>query len=60
MRVNSPILNGWKEISKYLGISTRYAMKLRKEYNLPVCDVGRIFAHTDKLDEWVKDNPSKT
>jgi len=31
-------------------------MKLRKEHALPVTDVGRIFAHKEQLDDWVKKN----
>ncbi len=49
-------LNGWKEISAYLGVGVRTAQKFRLEHDLPVRrwpgSKARVYAFTPELDAW--------
>src|ERR1700730_3850575 len=49
-------LNGWKEISVYLGIGQRTAQEYEKDAGLPIRRMpgakGRVFAYADELDKW--------
>ncbi len=46
-------LHGWKEISDYLKISARTAIKYADIHGLPVRTIlGRIIAYTEDLDQW--------
>lgn len=51
------ILDGWKEISAYLGRSGRTCRQWEQRFGLPVHRLddsarAHIFAHADELDRW--------
>ncbi len=52
------ILNGWKEISRYLGCGVRTAQRWEICFGMPVIRPGRVqgkgavIAHSDEIDSW--------
>lgn len=57
---NNDLLNGWKQIAKYLDCSTRQALRYKKEQGLPILSLakgvrkGPILASKRSLDLWLK------
>jgi len=55
--MDSPILRGYKEIGKFLGVSSITASKLAREHGLPVTKVRDKFcASKNALEAWVIKN----
>ncbi len=52
-------VTGWKEISKFCGLSKDCVVKNFKKWNLPVRKLpnGKPAAIPSELDQWLKDQP---
>jgi hypothetical protein len=53
------LLNGWKEIARYLKVGIRTAQRWHDELHLPVMRVrnsarGPVMAESQKLDDWLR------
>jgi hypothetical protein len=64
MNTTLEVLNGWKEIAKHLGTSTRSAQRYERLAGLPVRRPtsrikGAVLATKTELDAWVKASPLK-
>jgi hypothetical protein len=57
-----PILNGWKEIAKYMGMGVRTVQRYERQFGLPIRRPNgkaraAVIATTAELDAWVKARP---
>lgn len=56
-------LNGWKEISEHLQVSTKAAINWERSHGLPVHRMpgkkGRVWAFVDELDAWKQQAPAE-
>jgi hypothetical protein len=54
------ILNGWKQIGRYLGCGVRTAQRWEICFGLPIVRLGRadgkgtVVAYTDDIDSWLR------
>jgi hypothetical protein len=58
------ILNGWKEISKYVGRGVRTLQRWERDFGLPVhrpkgCDRAAVLAFPEELNAWLHSTPMK-
>ena len=56
------ILNGWKEISKYVGRGVRTLQRWERDFGLPVhrpkgCDRAAVLAFPEELNAWLHSTP---
>ncbi len=55
------ILNSWKEIADFLGVSVRTAHRWQDDAGMPVhhAPSGHVYAHTTELNRWRRDRPRR-
>ena len=55
---NKELLNGWKEIANYVGVSTKTAQRYskNKKFPLPIIKLksGKVVAYKRDIDRWIK------